>query len=248
MAAAADDTARLYGLPLDEFTAERDALAKRLRADGERDEAALVKKLRKPSVPAWAVNQAVRNDKRAAKALLKAGEGLANAQEAMLSGSASADLREAMGAHGEAVERMMGPVSEALGTGASATNLDRARETLRAVAGDQELRAEFEAASVVRDREAVGFGGATPAVLKPAPARKRGPAKSRKRAETAVRKAQRALESAAAEAEDAERRLERAQRDLEAASNARDRALDDQRAREADLEEARAEAEQLADD
>ena len=88
MAAAADDTARLYGLPLDEFTAERDALAKRLRADGERDEAALVKKLRKPSVPAWAVNQAVRKDKRAAKALLRAGECLANAQEAMLSGSA----------------------------------------------------------------------------------------------------------------------------------------------------------------
>jgi hypothetical protein len=142
----------------------------------------------------------------------------------------------------------MGPVGEALGAGASATNLDRARETLRAVAGDEELRAEFEAASVVRDREAVGFGGATPAVLKPGPARKRGPAKSRKRAATAVRKAERALESATAEAEDAERRLERAQRDLEAASEARDQALDDQRAREAGLEEARAEAEQLADD
>jgi hypothetical protein len=247
MAAAADDTARLYGLPLDEFTAERDALAKRLRADGERDEAARVKKLRKPSVPAWAVNQAVREDKRAAKALLKAGEGLANAQEAMLSGSASADLRKSMAAHGEAVERMMGPVGDALGAGASATNLDRARETLRAVAGDEELRAEFEAARVVRDREAVGFGGATPAVLKPAPASKRG-RRSRKRAEIAVRKAERALESATAEAEDAERRLERARRDLEAASEARDRALDDRRAREADLEGARAEAEQLADD
>ena len=36
MAAAADETARLYGLPLDEFTAERDAVAKRLRADGKK--------------------------------------------------------------------------------------------------------------------------------------------------------------------------------------------------------------------
>ena len=72
MAAAADETARLYGLPLDEFTAERDAVAKRLRADGEREEAARIKKLRKPSVPAWAVNQAARAD---AKARQGAGEG-----------------------------------------------------------------------------------------------------------------------------------------------------------------------------
>ena len=174
MAAAADDTARLYGLPLDEFTAERDALAKRVRADGEREEAARIKKLRKPSVPAWAINQAVREDKRAAKALLKAGEGLANAQAAMLSGAASADLRKAMAAHGEAVDRMMAPVGDALGAGASAANLDRARETLRAVAGDDELRGEFQAASIVRDSEPVGLGGTAPAVLKPTPARKRG--------------------------------------------------------------------------
>ena len=66
MADAADD---LYGLPLDAFVPERDALAKRLRAEGRRDEAAEVKALRKPSVAAWAVNQAVRSQPRAARAL-----------------------------------------------------------------------------------------------------------------------------------------------------------------------------------
>ena len=95
-----------------------------------------IKKLRKPSVPAWAINQAVRADAKAAKALVKAGEKLAAAQEATLSGKRSPDLREAVAAHGEAVERMMEPVAEALGKAASAANLDRARETLRAVAGD----------------------------------------------------------------------------------------------------------------
>jgi hypothetical protein len=44
---------RLYELPLDEFVAARDALAK------ERKDPA-VKKLRKPTVPAWAVNQLAR--------------------------------------------------------------------------------------------------------------------------------------------------------------------------------------------
>ena len=245
MAAAADETARLYGLPLDEFTAERDAAAKRLRADGEREEADRIKKLRKPSVPAWAVNQAARADAKAAKALVKAGEKLAAAQEATLSGKRSPDLREAVAAHGEAVERMMEPVVEALGKAASAANVDRARETLRAVAGDDELRGEFQAASIVRDREPVGLGGAAPAVLKPAPARKRGASGSRKRAQDRLRKAQRAMDAAAAEVEDAERRLGRAERDLEQASRARDKAVSDQEAREADLEQARAEVEQL---
>jgi hypothetical protein len=245
MAAAADETARLYGLPLDEFTAERDAVAKRLRADGEREEADRIKKLRKPSVPAWAVNQAARADAKAAKALVKAGEKLAAAQEATLSGKRSPDLRKAVAAHGETVERMMGPVVDALGKAASAANVDRARETLRAVASDDELRGEFQAASVVRDREPVGLGGAAPAVLKPAPARKRGASGSRKRAQDRLRKAQRAMDGAAAEVEDAERRVGRAERDLEQASRARDAAVSDQEAREADLEQARAEVEQL---
>jgi hypothetical protein len=40
----------LYGLPLERFTEERNALAKQLRRDGRRTEAAEVSKLRKPSV------------------------------------------------------------------------------------------------------------------------------------------------------------------------------------------------------
>jgi hypothetical protein len=49
----------LYQLPLDEFTAARDALAARLKAGGDAAAASAIKRLRKPSLPAWAANQIV---------------------------------------------------------------------------------------------------------------------------------------------------------------------------------------------
>jgi hypothetical protein len=50
----------LYGVPLDRFVPERAALVRALRSAGEREQAAAVAALRKPSVAAWAVNQLVR--------------------------------------------------------------------------------------------------------------------------------------------------------------------------------------------
>jgi hypothetical protein len=66
----------LYGLPLDEFTAARDAEAKRLRAEGDAEAAKAVKALRKPSRAAWAINRAVRSEPEAVKELVGAGERL----------------------------------------------------------------------------------------------------------------------------------------------------------------------------
>lgn len=53
------DTHELYGLPLDRFVPERGGLAKALRGDGRREEAAEVAGLRNPSVAAWAVKRVV---------------------------------------------------------------------------------------------------------------------------------------------------------------------------------------------
>ena len=50
---------QLYGLPLEEFTKARDAEARRLRAEGDKDAAAAVKALEKPTKAAWAINQVV---------------------------------------------------------------------------------------------------------------------------------------------------------------------------------------------
>ena len=55
-----DEIDGLYGLPLDEFTQARNELARSLRKDGRREEAAEVAGLRKPTPPAWVVNQLVR--------------------------------------------------------------------------------------------------------------------------------------------------------------------------------------------
>jgi hypothetical protein len=68
----ADDLDRLFALPLEEFTAARNALVKQLRSDNRRDEAAEVAALRKPVVAAWAVNQLVREHPKEAKALVAA--------------------------------------------------------------------------------------------------------------------------------------------------------------------------------
>ena len=67
------DIDRLYGVPLDEFVAERDQLAKRLNKDGDREAGARVKALRKPTVGAWALNQAVRRRRKETAALLATG-------------------------------------------------------------------------------------------------------------------------------------------------------------------------------
>ena len=61
-----DGVDALYGLALDEFVPARDALAKRARAEGRREDAAAIAALRKPSVAAWAANQAIRSQPRAA--------------------------------------------------------------------------------------------------------------------------------------------------------------------------------------
>ena len=67
-----DEIDALYGLPLDEFTKARNELAKKLRNEGARDEAADVAALEKPSLPAWLVNQLARERRNDVQALLKA--------------------------------------------------------------------------------------------------------------------------------------------------------------------------------
>jgi hypothetical protein len=62
---------RLYGLSLTEFTKERDALARRLRADGDRDDAASVAGLRKPVLAAWVVNRLAREHRADVQALVE---------------------------------------------------------------------------------------------------------------------------------------------------------------------------------
>jgi hypothetical protein len=162
------DIDKLYGVPLDEFVHDRDELAKRLRREGEREAAERIKKLRKPSAGAWALNQAVRRRRKETEALLAAGERLRAAHESLLSGGDQAELREAMQAERELVSGLA-DCAEAIAseTGKSGPALrERVRSTLHAAAVDEEAREELTAGRFVREREAVGLGtfGAAPAI------------------------------------------------------------------------------------
>jgi hypothetical protein len=94
----------LYQLPLGEFTAARNALAKTITgADASR-----VKRLEKPTVVPWAVNQLYWRGRSAWDRLMKSGAALRTAQIAALEGQ-KVDVRKAGEAHrkslAEAVER-----------------------------------------------------------------------------------------------------------------------------------------------
>jgi hypothetical protein len=151
---------RLYGTPLDEFVQERDELAKRLTRDGDRDAGARVKALRKPTVGAWALNQAVRRRRAETDALLATGKRLRAAHEELLSGGDSAVLRETMEEE-RSLTSALADCAEAIAseTGKSGPALrDRVRATLHAAAVQEEAREELAAGRFVREREAVGLG------------------------------------------------------------------------------------------
>jgi hypothetical protein len=78
---------RLYAEPLPDFTPARDAAAKELRSDKEL--AARVRALKKPSIAAWALNLLVRRESTQIDQVLELGESLRAAAESM----AGEDLR-----------------------------------------------------------------------------------------------------------------------------------------------------------
>ena len=87
----------LFGVDPAEFVAVRDELARQLKADGERDEAAAVKALRRPSVPVWALNRVARDNGDAIDALLTAADDAREAQDALLAGDVDREaLRAAL--------------------------------------------------------------------------------------------------------------------------------------------------------
>jgi len=69
----------LYGLPPDQFTAARTQYEKEAKAAGDRDAAARIHALAKPSVPAWLANQLAREHRDELQPLLELGAGLREA-------------------------------------------------------------------------------------------------------------------------------------------------------------------------
>jgi hypothetical protein len=243
MAQAPQDAVdRLYGLPREEFVGERDALAKQLRADGSRDEAAAVKALPKPTVAAWAANQAVRSQKRAARELWKAGDELSAAQEAVLAGKGSgAKLRVASERERAAVETLVDAARGLLGASGgdlSEATIERVRDTLHAGAIDADAREEVAAGRAVRERSPQGLFGAdpfaAPAPRRPAKAEPEPEPQARRKPATQAKATPKGTSDAAAERKrEREEAAARKREEAEARKREREEAVARERARKA---------------
>jgi hypothetical protein len=256
------DASDLYGVPLDEFIPERAALAKALRADGQREEADRVSKLRKPSVAAWAVNQLVRTQKREVTALFKAGDALQKAQADLLEGRGdAAGLRESVTRQRDAVSELVHKARGLLSAGGqelSGATLDRVSATLDAAALDDEARAQVQPGCLERELQHVGLGSLGGGLSAPAEPRGRSRPTERaaKRASGDTRAAQQrqsrehgeSLKAARRTEASARRAAERAARELDRARARHDEAAQELEDAEAALTAATKTAEQATDE
>jgi hypothetical protein len=149
------DPEELYGLDPNDFVAARNELAKALRKAGDRELAAEVAKLRRPTPAAWVVNQLVRHHRGDVEELVRLGEALREAQDEALAGG-SGDLRQAGRARRDAVARLAERAEELLiGRGGGAG------------AHTGEVTATLEAASLDADAAEAVLGGRLSVELQP---------------------------------------------------------------------------------
>jgi hypothetical protein len=235
---------RLYALPLDEFTARRNELAKRLKKDGADEAAEHVTALVKPTVPAWTINQLARRQKKEVQAFLATGTRLRKAQERALAGGGADALRTAQAEERESVRELMHRASailEEAGRPPTRAVLERIRATLGAAVLTDPERAALKAGRLTTEVQVSGFdalAGIRPAPPKDAP---RDELADRRRAKAEREQKLRRLEKRARElADEADAAEELAEQAEEAAANAREVA--DDRRRAADLA-----ADELAD-
>jgi hypothetical protein len=149
-------TEELYGVDPADFVAARNELVKGLRREGERDLAAKVGKLRRPTPAAWAINQLVRRDPEGVEDLVRRGEELRAAQDRALAGAHADDLREAARARRDVVAALSDTAAGFL--------------TERGVGADahrNEITATLEAASLDHAAAAAVQGGRLSTALEP---------------------------------------------------------------------------------
>src|SRR5215218_9154185 len=159
---------RLYGLRLNEFTAARNDLVKSLRKAGDEQAADTVASLSKPTVSAWAINQADRQATDQVAALIDAGRELFEAQKAALGGEAAERFEAAQKEQRSAVSavvRAARSVLQQAGHAASDQTAARIASTLRAASVDENGQQLLRAGRFTDDFEGGGMfllAGAAP--------------------------------------------------------------------------------------
>ncbi len=149
----------LYRAPLEDFISRRDELAKRLRGEKRRDDAATVKALRKPNRTAWTLDGIVHEDPASIERLFAA---IAQAQS-------GADLRTALEAVKEAVRDVAAAGARVAVRAEHPIEPSVLVAAVQAIIGDESAFAEFRAGRLVDVPEGGGLNllfaltaGATP--------------------------------------------------------------------------------------
>lgn len=147
----------LYGLDPAQFVARRDALAKRVRVDGDRAGAAAIKALRRPTVGAWYANVAARAGLVSLREWLRLGERLRAAQASGDFGALRAGGAERAGLEARVLADLTAHLAD-LGVVATAAGLEEVRSTLRAALADEAAAEAVRAARLARPLSYAGFG------------------------------------------------------------------------------------------
>ncbi|WP_074466982.1 hypothetical protein [Streptomyces sp. WMMB 322] len=175
-----DDVAdELYGLRPQEFTAARDDRARRARAAGQRELAASIRALRRPTLAAWASNLLVREQDEQVAPLLRLGEELRGAHRNL----EGAELRalshqqhQLVNALSEQAGRLAGDAGQPLGAQAQ----HEVAQTLHAVLADPEAAREWAAGRLSKPLTATpGFEAAAREAAAAPPSRDQARKRSR---------------------------------------------------------------------
>ena len=155
-----DPTERIRGLyrtAPEGFVAARDELAKALKAEGADADAAAIKRRKRPSVAAWALNQLADRDPKGIEELEQAGAALRGSMSAR-----GADaLREATAARRSIVTRLARTAADILREADRSpdTHRDEVAATLEAASVDETVGEQLRTGTLERTvSNAVGFG------------------------------------------------------------------------------------------
>jgi hypothetical protein len=221
--AGGDDIAPLYAGPLGDFIRARNSLAQRLAAEGNRDAAAAVKQLKKPTVTAWAVNQLAHHHSDRISELVDATERVRHAADANELRAATKDRNRVI----SSLVDLGSDLLEAAGHGAGPAQAEKITQTLLAGSSADEYREELVEGRVTKELQPAGFEDAWTL-----PAGSIDEQASEEEAELdEARRAAEELADAAAQEERTAAQLEREAEDAELAAEAARRAASRARAK-----------------
>jgi hypothetical protein len=209
---------RLYGLPLEQFVQERNALARELRSEDRREDADRVAALRRPPLAVWAINQLARVGGKELDRLLVAGDRLR---------AGDVDAADELSAAVDTLVRQARKLLDDAGHAASDATAQRIASTLRAAPADEANAEALRSGQLTEELEPAGFaamaalaGTARP----PASAKQAEATAADERRGRRLREARTAVDEARKRARELERTADAAEREARKARAEADRA------------------------